>query len=368
MMPATGSLRREIVRELADRIPQALWIAERGTLCYVNPSCRSLTGLPLAPNESAAKLCDAVHPQDRPILLGYLRQADNADFECRLLHPDASTVRVRIRIFAIDASPEPPLCAGMMEDITAARTETHERRLNEVVSTVSHELRTPLTSISASLALLSGNPAWQLPPAAQRLLAIAHANSERLVRLVNDILDIEKIEWGSTAFERKRVNIGVLVEQAIDANRDFAATFAVRIRLAKASGCKVNVDPDRFMQVMTNLLSNAVKFSPPGAEVAVAIAPQPGKVIISVRDHGPGIPEEFKPRIFERFARAATSEPRHNGGSGLGLSIAKEIVVRHGGTLSFADAPGGGALFRIALPLATQAKHAANGADEKEVA
>lgn len=366
MMPATGSRRREIVRELADRLPQALWIAEGDTLCYVNPSCRSLTGLRLAPDEPAAKLCDAVHPQDRPTLLGYLRHPRNADFACRLSHPDGSIVRVRIRIFAIDASPRRPLCAGMMEDITGI--ETHERRLNDVVSTVSHELRTSLTSISASLALLSGNPAWQLPPAARRLLAIAHANSERLVRLVSNILDIETIERGSSTFERKRVNIGVLVEQAIDANRDFAATLAVRIRLAEASACEVNVDPDRFMQVMTNLLSNAAKFSPPGGEVEVAIASQPGNVIISVRDHGPGIPEEFKPRVFERFARAATSEPRHNGGSGLGLSIAKEIVVRHGGTLSFADAPGGGALFRIMLPPATRANRAANGADEKEVA
>ncbi|MFZ1960730.1 MAG: PAS domain-containing sensor histidine kinase [Methylovirgula sp.] len=364
-----GTLQRDVMRELADAIPQALWISERGTLCYVNPSCRNLTGLPPAPNQPAAKLCDALDPQDRPILLDHISQPGDAEFECRLLRPDGNTLWVRIRTFAIAVLPGRPLCAGMMEDITAARLEISKvERHVTAVSTVSHELRTPLTSIAGSLALISGNPAWELPAAARRLLAIAHVNSERLVRLVNDLLDIEKIESGGPAFDLTRLSVNALVAQAIDANRGFAETFDVRIRLTAASDCEVDVDPDRFVQVMTNLLSNAVKFSPAGEEVEVAIAPQPAKVSIAIRDHGPGIPEEFKPRVFERFARAETSGPRHKSGSGLGLSIANEIVARLGGTLSFDDAPGGGTLFRVVLPISTAAKQGADGADQKDVA
>ncbi|MGH6817746.1 MAG: ATP-binding protein, partial [Methylovirgula sp.] len=302
-------------------------------------------------------------------LLDHVARQGGADFECRLLRPNGSTVWVHVRMFAIAALRKRPLCAGMMEDITASRTEIDEgERRATAVSTVSHELRTPLTSIAASLALLSGNPAWELPPAARRLLVIAHANSERLVRLVDDLLDIGKIERSGVAFDLKRVNVYALVEQAIDVNRGFADTFDVRIRLAAASDCEVDVDPDRFAQVMTNLLSNAVKFSPPGTEVDVAIAVQPATVSIAIRDRGPGIPEEFKPRVFERFARAETAEPRHQSGSGLGLSIAKEIVARLGGTLSFADAPGGGTLFRVGLPIPARANERAGSAGEKEVA
>jgi signal transduction histidine kinase len=337
-------------RELADSLPHALWISESGTLCYVNPACRLLTGLPLAPQDAAAKLYDAVHPQDRQTFLDHLVRTDNADFECRVLHADGSVAWVRARMFPVAGS----LLAGIMEEVTASRSaiEKSERRINDFVSTVSHELRTPLTSISGSLGLLAGNASGRLPAAAECLFAIAYANRRRLVRLVSDILDVEKIESGTITFDVKRVNINVLVEQAVEGNRGFAETFGVRIRLAVgANDCNVEVDPDRLVQVVTNLLSNAVKFSPPDGDVEVGVEPQGANVIISVRDHGAGVPENFKPRMFEKFARAETSGPRRNEGSGLGLSITKGIVTRLGGALRFADAPGGGTLFQVELPV-----------------
>jgi signal transduction histidine kinase len=226
-----------------------------------------------------------------------------------------------------------------------------QRLKDEFVSTVSHELRTPLTSIAGSLGLLMGNAAGKLPDAAVRLLAIAHTNSQRLVRLVNDILDIEKMESGQIVFKFGRVEVQSLVGQAIEANRGFAKGSGVRIRLEEASVvCDVRADPDRLAQVVTNLLSNAIKFSPANNEVVVAIESGTDLVRISVRDHGPGISADFKPRIFERFAQADATNARQKGGTGLGLSIVKQIVDRLSGEVSFTDAPGGGTIFHVELP------------------
>jgi signal transduction histidine kinase len=226
-----------------------------------------------------------------------------------------------------------------------------ERLKDEFVSTVSHELRTPLTSISASLGLLMGNAAGNLPDAAVRLLAIAHTNSQRLVRLVNDILDIEKMESGQIIFKFMQVGVRPLIEQAIEANRGFAEGSGVRIRLEGADAvCDVRADPDRLAQVVTNLLSNAIKFSPADNEVVVAIENGTDVVRISVRDHGPGISVDFKPHIFERFAQADATSARQKGGTGLGLSIVKQIVDRLHGEVGFVDAPGGGTVFHVELP------------------
>jgi signal transduction histidine kinase len=226
-----------------------------------------------------------------------------------------------------------------------------ERLKDEFVSTVSHELRTPLTSISGSLGLLMGNAAGDLPKPMARLLAIAHTNSQRLVRLVNDILDIEKMEAGRFVFTFRRVDFRLLVEQAIEANRAFAEGYRVRIRLEDGRpGADVRADPDRLLQVATNLLSNAIKFSPPDRDVVVAVTKGADSVRVTVRDHGAGIPIDFRPSIFEKFAQADAGDARQKGGTGLGLSIVKQIVDRLSGEVGFADAPGGGTIFHVQLP------------------
>ena len=231
-----------------------------------------------------------------------------------------------------------------------------ERLKDEFVSTVSHELRTPLTSIAASLGLLVGKVAGILPGPAARLLSIAYTNSQRLIRLVNDILDIEKMESGQVIFNFKRVEVRSLIGQAIEANREFAEATGVQIRLEDAcTVCDVRSDPDRLAQVVTNLLSNAIKFSPADnadkeKEVVVAIKNGTDVVRISVRDHGPGISADFKPRVFERFAQADATNARQKGGTGLGLSIVRQIVDRLGGEVGFAEAPGGGTIFHVELP------------------
>jgi PAS domain S-box-containing protein len=222
---------------------------------------------------------------------------------------------------------------------------------HEFIATVSHELRTPLTSIAGALSLLVNDAGGTLPARAMRLLTIARANSQRLVRLVNSILDMEKIESGKVVFVLKRVEVRALVEHAIDAIGGLTDGCGVRMRLDAASDAgDIRGDPDWLLQVVTNLLSNAVKFSPTGEEVVIAIENRSPTIRISVRDHGHGVPEDFKQRIFGKFAQADASDARQQGGTGLGLSIVKQIVTRLGGEVGFDDAPGGGAIFHVEFP------------------
>lgn len=237
---------------------------------------------------------------------------------------------------------------GISRDVTEQKR--HEQMKDEFVATVSHELRTPLTSIAGALGLLAGGVGGVLPDSTIRLLKIAQTNCQRLVRLVNDILDIQKIETGNMAFDFQPLEVRALVEEAIEANRGFAETYGVPVRLDNSaiSGF-VLADADRLTQVVTNLLSNAVKFSPRGAEVIVAIASCGAGVRISVRDHGPGIPEAYRESIFEKFVQVDATNTRLIGGTGLGLNIVKQIVERLKGEISFETAPGGGTIFHLAL-------------------
>ena len=241
---------------------------------------------------------------------------------------------------------------GLLRAMRYAAERKHLQQLkDEFVSTVSHELRTPLTSISGSLGLLMGKAAGDLPDRAAHLVGIAHGNCQRLVRLVNDILDVEKLESGKYNFNFRRIEVRSLIEEAIQANRGFADANSIRIIFEAVNAVGgVRADSDRLFQVVTNLLSNAIKFSPPNGEVAVKIEKVTDIVRISVRDHGSGISAKFKPRIFERFAQAEDGDARQHGGTGLGLSIVKEIVERLNGEVGFTDAPEGGTIFYLELP------------------
>lgn len=228
-----------------------------------------------------------------------------------------------------------------------------ERLKNEFVSTVSHELRTPLTSIAGSLGLLSGGAAGALSERARHLITIAHSNSLRLVRLINDILDIEKIEAGRMAFELTSVAVGSLVRQAMADIRSYADQYGVDLELdlpEDDGALKVYGDHDRLTQVITNLLSNAIKFSPPGERVTTTIAVDGETVVILVKDRGSGIPESFRDRLFTKFAQADGSDSRRKGGTGLGLAIVREIVERHAGAVAFRTELGKGTEFEVRLP------------------
>jgi len=218
---------------------------------------------------------------------------------------------------------------------------------------VSHELRTPLTSIRGSLGLLAGGAAGEISHAAKKMIDIAYKNSERLTRLVNDILDIERIEGGKLAFQMTSLDLMQLVEQVLEANSGYGEQFGVTFVLTgNVAGARVQGDADRLTQVLTNLLSNAAKFSPAGGTVEVAVTRQDRQLCVSVSDHGPGVPAAFRARIFGKFAQADGSTSRQNAGAGLGLSIAKAIIERHGGRIDYTSELGQGATFFVDLPAA----------------
>jgi signal transduction histidine kinase len=263
------------------------------------------------------------------------------------------------RVRAIEIGLNPMRIDGDIMALCAIVDISERKRLeqmqDEFVITVSHELRTPMTSIAGSLGLLIGGAAGTLPYSAARLIEIAHANCRRLVRLVNDILDIKKLESGQMEFKFQRCAARGLVEQAIEANRGFSDGYGVRIRLdAAAEAFDVEVDPDRFVQVITNLLSNALKFSSAGDEVVVTIETNGDNVHIAVCDRGAGIPADFKLRIFEKFAQTNTPNGKQKNGTGLGLSIVRQIVMQMNGQIGFDDAPGVGTVFYVDLPSADQ--------------
>jgi len=226
-----------------------------------------------------------------------------------------------------------------------------DRMKSEFVSTVSHELRTPLTSIRGSLGLISGGVAGQLPEAVKSLVGIAKNNCERLIRLINDILDIEKIESGKMRLDLQVAELKPLMVQVLAANEGFGAGENVSLRLhCPDDPLRVNIDSDRLVQVVTNLLSNAMKFSPKGGVVDVHVLCKGLGVRVEVSDHGPGIPEEFRNRIFQKFSQADSSDTRQKGGTGLGLNISRAIIERLGGIIGFDTEPGRGTTFFFELP------------------
>jgi len=230
-----------------------------------------------------------------------------------------------------------------------------ERMKNEFVSTVSHELRTPLTSITGSLGLLIGGTAGEMPPKMDKLVRIAHRNADRLTRLVNDLLDIDKVETGQMQFDLQRLDLNVLVEQAVEQNQPYAERVGVVLRAAPApEPVFVKGDMNRLLQVAANLISNAVKFSPAGEEVTVCARLDADRACLAVTDRGPGIPDKFRSQLFERFSQAETSDQRSQQGTGLGLAIALAIIERHGGLISVETGEGQGTRFEVVLPVFAQ--------------
>ncbi len=238
---------------------------------------------------------------------------------------------------------------GIVRDITERKQA--EKMKREFVSTVSHELRTPLTSIKGALGLIKSGVFGEMPDKLTRMIDIAHNNSERLVRLINDILDIEKIESGQMSFHLEPLLLHSLMEHCIEANRAYGAEHGVIFTFtSEAPDAQVAGDHDRLTQVMTNLMSNAAKFSPEGSTVDIVLRADQDRIHVEVKDYGPGIPESFHEKIFGKFAQADSSDTREEGGTGLGLNIARSIIENHGGRIGFTTALGKGTTFYFDLP------------------
>jgi signal transduction histidine kinase len=237
---------------------------------------------------------------------------------------------------------------AVARDITRPREV--DRMKDEFLSVVSHELRTPLTAVRGSLGLLASGKMGKLEERGQRMIEIAEQNSDRLVRLINDILDLEKIESGKEEMKREEVELARLVGEVLESMQPLAESAGVKLAAAAVAGVRVVADPDRILQVLTNLISNAVKFSMPGSTVSVRVEARRDDVLVSVRDEGRGIPSDKLEAVFERFQQVDSSDARQKGGTGLGLPIARSIVQLHGGRLWAESELGKGSTFSFTLP------------------
>jgi len=325
-----------------------------GTITAWNPAAERLFGY--AASEVVGKNIELIVPDDHRAelsdILARLARGERIDhYETVRLTKAGRRIEVSMSVSPIKSASGATVGAcKIARDVTAKKRV--ERMKDEFIATVSHELRTPVTTIAGPLGLLAGGAAGEMPDRVKRLVTMAHSNCVRLTRLVDEILDVERIESGQMAIGKNWVELRCLVERAIEANRPLAQQFGIAVRVDEyAADVVVNTDPDLLTQVLTNILSNAVKFSPRGQDVVVSVERSGGHVKITVRDHGPGIPEEFKNAIFEKFIQVERVNARQKGGNGLGLSIARQITLQLGGQIGHEPACGGGTIFYVVLPL-----------------
>ena len=344
---------KAIFENVADGI---VTIEDDGTIISVNPVVKSLFGYSdweLIGRKVSILMPEPHRSRHETYMENYLRTGEAKVIgrvrEITGRRKDGSEFPMEISVGELRRGKR-RLFTGVMRDATERKKI--ERMKDEFVSTVSHELRTPLTSIHGSIRLLASGRMMPLTPEGERLLDIAHRNTGRLVNLINDILDVEKLESGRMAFDFRDMALVDAVRQAVDANQGFASERGIRIETGATVDTVVRADSGRIVQVLTNLLSNAVKFSPEGGRVEVAMALCDGWVRVTVSDTGPGVPEDFRSRIFGRFAQADSSPTRKVGGTGLGLSICKAIVERHEGRIGYDSEIGKGSDFWFELPVA----------------
>lgn len=273
--------------------------------------------------------------------------------EQELRHSDGHLVPVSVTGVLIKNHEGEQQIWSIIQDVTERRRI--EQMKNQFVSMVSHELRTPLTSISGALALVTGGVLGQVPTAMMSMLEIAKDNSSRLSQLINDLLDIDKLVAGKMHFELSLCQISDLLEKAIQSNQPYADKYGVTLQLAEQQDATLMVDPMRFQQIMANLLSNSAKFSPAGSSVKVRSLLAEGNLLIEVEDEGPGIAEEFKAHIFEKFSQADGADSRQSEGTGLGLSIVKELTEHMAGKVGFYNLSPVGSCFYLSFAQITQA-------------
>ncbi len=274
-------------------------------------------------------------------------------YEKQYIHRDGRVIPVLLNGVLINSPGGEPQIWSFIQDITERKRI--EQMKNEFVSAVSHELRTPLTAISGSLGLITGGMLGELPDNIKNMLSIAHKNAMRLTVLINDLLDMEKLLAGKMDFDMRPQPLLPIVQQSLEGNTAYADTFDIGLVLHNyAEDVQVLLDAQRLQQVLANFISNAVKFSPPKGQVEIIVSRDGPQVKIAVVDHGPGVSEEFRARIFEKFSQADSSDSRRRGGTGLGLAISKAFVERMQGTIGYESEPGKGATFFASFPVYQQ--------------
>ncbi len=275
---------------------------------------------------------------------------DGFQREIRFLRRDGAALWGNLTLSLLrDEAGVPRQVIGVLQDITTRKEA--EQVKDEFISVVGHELRTPLTSIRGSLGLLEGGVFGELPEEATSMVALAVTNTDRLVRLINDILDIERMDSGLVELELAPVKALELVGNAIQVVQMTATQARVTLTPDIQEDLTVSVDSDRILQVLVNLLGNSIKFSPRSSTITIRVTSEHGQALFSVTDMGRGIPADRLESIFERFRQVDSSDAREKGGSGLGLAIARNIVEHHGGQMRVESEIGQGSTFYFTLPL-----------------
>ena len=355
----------EAVRASKDRLELGLsgsdlalfeWDVATGEI-YLSEAWSIMLGGELKPTQTTVQaLRQLVHPDDAAEMQKQIydmikgnQPFYRAEHRIMTLSGEWKWIQSLGKVAARDARGRALRVTGTNADITERRSV--ERMKSEFVANVSHELRTPLTAIIGSLGVIQSDMLDDVPQHIKVFLDMATQNSIRLASLINDILDTEKIESGLISFELRPVPVNTFLQQAIDLNRAYADHMKVRFELMQpVPEANLRADSGRLMQVLTNLLANAAKFSPAGASVAISARQVDDKIRVSVSDCGPGVPEEFRDRIFQKFAQADASNTRRKGGSGLGLCISKALVEKMGGSIGYDSVAGQGATFYFDLP------------------
>jgi len=354
------------LKQFIEAIPIGVLIIDQdGHPYYANKTSKEIFGKDIMNGEKADQFAgfheaylagtDEKYPTEKmPFVRALLGESTRID-DVEILRPDKKILLEAWGTPIYDAGGQIRYALAAFLDITE-RKEI-EKMKNDFISIVSHELRTPLTSIKGSLELttlqLSNKELKETNiQKIKDLTEIAFRNTERLVRLINDILDIEKIESGKMVLDMKSYEIEYLIQKSIQENKHYGDKFNVEFKLiGSIKNVIINVDHDRFLQVMANLLSNAAKFSHSGSEVKIDVKVHNEKYIrISVTDRGAGIPQEFRDKIFDKFIQVDSSDSRKKVGTGLGLSISKAIIESMGGKIDLESEINVGTTFFFDLP------------------
>lgn len=305
---------------------------------------------------STSGFLDLVHNEDRVAIEKIIRDSEAAgvehDFECRIRRKDGTLAWVYSYGKLITVAGQPHWF-GILVNID--KQKNAETAKNQFISTMNHELRTPLTAVIGLTDLLIEGAFGDIPTQAKEMLALSKKNSDRLLLLINDILEIDRLKAGQVEFHTEIMTSETILIDAIALNNPYANDFNVTLKnMPHGDPFNVLADPNRIQQVFSNLISNAAKFSPAGSIIEISAKLDSGFGVFSVRDFGAGMPDDFREKAFKRFTQIDSSDTRQVGGSGLGLSITKSIIEFQGGEIDFETELGVGTTFWFSVPLAPE--------------
>ena len=334
------------------------WDIKEGILYWSDETFRIFGFMPQQFLPSYDKFTKYIHKADVENVNTELQRAlSDPDYEYHVYHRITRTNGEERAVEEIgevvrDDKGVPIRMIGVVHDITDRMQA--EKMKNEFVSIISHELRTPLTAIQGSIKLLLGNALGEIQVGARNILELANNNCDRLLHLVNDILDIQKMESGKMDFHFEDISVSAFMHEVVNAGMSYAMAHNVKLIKQQVDDATIHADRMRLMQVMNNLISNAVKFSEAGAKVEVsAIRNEEDKILFAVKDHGRGIPDDYHDRLFKRFIQVDSSDKREKLGTGLGLAISKNIVEEHRGHIWYDSEVGVGTTFYFDIAVAT---------------